>query len=985
MKIYYNIREVKFGLLRIFLISILTTGLFYVKAQDTESLKVSGTVIDLANNELLPGVNVTIKGTQTGTVTDANGKYTIEAKQGSLLVFSFIGYENMEIAVGTQTTVNVSLNASVESLDEVVVIGYGTTTQKEVTGSIATVKSDDFNQGTFTDPMGLIQGKVAGLSIIKPNGSDPQGRYEIILRGTNTLTLGQGPLVVVDGIVGVDLKTISYDEVESFDVLKDGAASAIYGTRGSNGVIIITTKRAKAGQVKIELSSQLTMQVSPQGVENLTADEFRYSIENYAPTKVGNIYDYNTDWFDEVTRSTPISQTYNIAFSGGTENFSSRTVAFINIAQGLLENNQSNNYVFRTNMSQKAMKGILMMDYNLNYSMRKYNPANYDIFYQAFLQNPTAPVYDATNISHGGYSSLEGINYYNPVAMLNERLREGKTNDFGGNVTAKLNLTKKLNWVNMLSIQQSDWEELSYKTKYYPTIIGRGGEAEISNGKSSDLQFESTFNYATTFGKNTIQGLLGYTFQEIESNNSYMINSGFDSDLYGPYNIGAGNALSQGTAEMGSYKGKSRLISFFGRVMYNFDEKYLVAASLRREGSSRFGENNKWGWFPAVSAGWRINREDFLKDVDWVNNLKLRLGWGVTGNQDIGNYQSLLLIGKAGKFYYNGEWINTYQPISNPNPDLKWENKSEYNIGTDFSFLKNRIGGTVDVYYRTSGDLLYTYEVAVPPYLYKEYFTNIGTISNKGIEVTVNGVPIQKNDYQWSSIVTFSRNINKLDKFSNDEFTDTTYNVGWLGNEFPLYSQRIEEGKPLGTFYGPVWLGVDEYGKDVFKNANPVGKVNPDDWEPIGNAYPFCVIGWSNAFSYKNWNLSFAIRASIGGDVLDLYRLYYENWKTLGTRNILQSQLDNPNFTGSATYSSKYIEDATFVSLDNISFGYNFPVINKYITKLQLFFTAQNIYTWTAYKGLYPEVSLSGLEPGIERMTYYPRTTGLTLGLNISF
>lgn len=985
MKSNYLIKKLGSGFLGLALTLILAVMVVNLNAQDNKPVKISGRVADKTTNESLPGVNVTIKGTHTGTVTDVNGLFSLEAIKDSTLVFTFIGYETREVKIGDQQTIDVGLSVSVESLNEVVVIGYGTTTQKEVTGSISTIKSDEFNQGKYSDPMGLIQGKVAGLSIMKPNNSDPQGRYQIMLRGTNTLTLGQEPLIIVDGIAGVDLKNVSFEEVESFDVLKDGAAAAIYGSRGSNGVIIITTKRAKAGLTQIDFSSQFTSQVMPRGVENLSSDEFRFAIENYAPDKASSIYDYNTDWFDEITRDFPFSQTYNIAFTGGTENFSNRTVAFIDIAQGLLKDNNAKNYLFKTNMKQKAIGGYLTLDYNLNYSTRNYNPANYDLFYQAFIQNPTAPVYDSGNVYTGGYSQLPGIEYYNPVAMLNERTREGKTTDFGGNITARLNFTKSLNWVNMVSLQESDWEELTYKTKYYPSALGRGGEAEISNGKSNDLQFESTLNYLKAFGKHNIQALLGYAFQEIEANNSYMLNTGFDSDYYGPHNIGDGTALGEGTAEMGSYKGKSRLISFFGRVMYNFDERFLVAGSLRREGSSRFGENYKWGWFPSASVGWRMNREAFLQDVSWINNLKVRLGFGVTGNQDIGNYRSLILMGKAGKFYYDGEWLNTYQPISNPNPDLKWENKYELNFGIDFAFLKERLGGAVDLYYRSSTDLLYTYNVPVPPYLYGEYFTNIGTISNRGIEVTLNGVPIRKENLKWTTILTFSRNVNKLDKFSNEEFTNTSYDIGWLGGAFPLNCQKIVEGEPLGTFYGPVWLGVDENGRDIFKNANPVGKVDPEDWEPIGNAYPFCILGWSNVLNYKNWNLNFTIRSGIGGKVLNMYRLYYENWQNIGTRNIVHTQLENPEFTGNGTYSSKYVESATFVSLDNISLGYNIPIHSKYISKLNLYLTAQNVYTITGYKGLYPEVDLTGLEPGIDHLSYYPRTTAITLGFNISF
>jgi TonB-linked SusC/RagA family outer membrane protein len=956
-----------------------------LNAQDSKPLKVSGTVLDVSSSETMPGVNISIKGTQTGTVTDINGKFSIDALKGSVLVFSFIGYETSELIIDSKTSLNVRLKPTIESLEEVVVIGYGITTRKEVTGSIATVKAEDFNKGAYSSPMGLLQGKVAGLSITRPNGADPQAGYQILLRGTNTLTSGQGPLIIVDGVSGVDLKNVSFEEVESIDVLKDGAAAAIYGTRGSNGVIIITTKRAKTGASKVEYSAYMTVQVAPRGVENLTASQFKEAIEKYAPEKAGSLYGAETDWFKEVTRSMPFSQKHNLAISGGNENFSHRTVIFADKSEGLLKDNESNKYLLKTNINQKALGGILTLDYNLSYGMRNYKPANYDLFYQAFIRNPTSPVYDPENEYTGGYTLISGMDYYNPVAMLNERTRNGKTDDAGANIRATLKITDNLNWVNMASIEKSDWEELSYRTKYYPSRLGSNGEAEVSNGRSSDVQYESTINYTESLNKHNFQALAGYSFEEVESNNSYMINSGFDTDLYGPHNIGAGIALGEGTASMGSYKGKSRLISFFGRAMYNYDERYLAAISLRREGSSRFGDNHKWGWFPSASFGWRINQEDFMETVDWVSDLKLRVGYGVTGNQDIGNYRSLLLMGRAGKFFYNGEWINTYQPASNPNPDLKWENKSEINAGIDFAVLKNRLGGSLDFYYRKSTDLLYTYNVSVPPYLFNELFTNVGTISNKGIELTLRGIPVKRGDFEWTSILTFSRNTNILEKFSNEEFTDKSYDLGWIGGAIGVNSQKIREGESLGTFYGPVWIGLDELGRDLFKNANPVGLVNPEDWEVIGNAYPDFTLGWSNFLTYGDWDFSFALRASIGGDVLNTYRLYYENWGTFGLNNVTLTQFENPEFVGNARYSSKYVEDATFVKLDNISVGYNLPVNNKYITNLRLYATAQDVLTITGYKGLDPEVNLGGLTPGIEYLSYYPRTTVLTLGLNVSF
>ena len=429
----------------------------------------------------------------------------------------------------------------------------------------------------------------------------------------------------------------------------------------------------------------------------------------------------------------------------------------------------------------------------------------------------------------------------------------------------------------------------------------------------------------------------------------------------------------------------SKLISFFGRVMYNYDEKYLLSASIRREGSSRFGLNNKWGWFPAVSAGWRLNQEEFIKSIDWVSDLKLRAGYGATGNQDFANYKSLVLMGVAGKFFYNGQWINTYQPVSNPNPDLRWEKKEEINLGIDFSFLKNRIGGTIDFYSRKSTDLLYDYNVSVPPYLYNNMFTNVGIISNKGIEITLTGIPVQTNNFKWNTNLTFSKNSNKLDKFTNGDFKNGTYKVGWLSGDITVYAQRMEEGKSLGTFYGPVWLGVDAKGKDIFKNQDSEGKVDESKWEVIGNAYPDFIMGWSNIFNYKQWDFGFSLRASIGGDILNSYRLYYENINSIGLKNILKSQLDHSNFIGDAAYSSKYIEDGTYLKMDNISIGYNILIKSKYISKIRLYSAAQDVFCLTKYKGLNPEVSLGGLAPGIENTTYYPVTTGLTFGLNITF
>lgn len=972
------------GILLVCILWVITSPVF---AQDGTSVKITGQVTDAVDKSGMPGVSISVKGTQNGSITDINGKYSISVNKGATLVFSMVGFEKQEIPVENQTVLNISLKMSVTSLDEVVVIGYGKTTKKEVTGSISTVKEEGFNKGTFNSPIGLLQGKVAGLTIVKPNGADPQSGYDIILRGINTLTSGQGPLIIIDGVAGADMKNISPEEVESMDVLKDGSAAAIYGTRGSNGVIIITTKRARSGQSKVEYSGQFSVQVAPRGVRNLTADEFKSAINTYAPEKASSIYADNVDWFKEVTRSTPFSQQHNLAISGGNETFSHRTTIFVDLAEGLLKNNQSDKYLVKTNINQKALGDLLTLDYNLSYGLRNYNPANYDIFYQSFIRNPTSPVYDPSNEEYGGYTYLPGANFYNPVAMLNERIQDGKTNDANGNVRATLNFTKALNWVNFFSYSLSDWESNDYKTKYYPSIIGMRGSANIENGRSSDMLYESTLNYSKAIEKHTIQALGGYSYQKNLYNDSYLHNSDFDFDFYGVNNMGAGAALANGTAEMGSYKGQSQLISFFGRLMYNYDERFLASATLRREGSSRFGVNNKWGWFPAASLGWRLNREEFIKNVKWVNDLKLRVGFGVTGNQDFANYQSMLLMerGLNSSFFYDGQWINTYRPKTNPNPDLRWEKKQEFNAGLDFGILNSRITGALDYYYRWSTDLLYTYSVPTGgQYVVNTLFTNVGTVSNQGIEFTLNALAIEKTKFRWNTTITFSKNVNKLVKFSNSEFTATSMPVGWLGGSFPLNCQLLEEGKPIGTFYGPVWLGVDASGHDEFKNQNKVGQVSTEDWEAIGNANPRFMLGWSNTFTYSNLDLNFSLRSQIGGKVLNMYRLYYENWQSIG-QNIVYTQLEHPEFIGTGQYSSKYVEDATFLKLDNIALGYNFKEVSKYISKLRVFASAQNVFCITRYKGLDPEVSMSGLAPGIEYLSYYPKTTVISFGVNVSF
>ena len=945
--------------------------------------KVSG-----SDGEILTGATLVTAGGNYA-LTDIDGSFSIESKNGESIVVSYLGYDDYTFTAEGQQGLDIILQLSANTvLEEAVAIGYGKTTKKEVTGSVASLKAEDFDRGTFTTPAAMLQGKVAGLTVTNPDGGDPNASFEIMLRGTNTLVAGQGPLVIIDGVAGADMRTINFQEVESIDVLKDGSAAAIYGTRGTNGVIIITTKRAKSGSTSVEYDGQVTVQTVAARAEPLNAKQYAEAIKKHAPTLTSKLYGHDTDWFEAITR-TPISHKHSLAISGGSESFSHRTVLNIEQNQGLQKLNDSQKYLIKTNIHQDALQGWLTFDYNLSYTKRQYTPANYSAFRQAFLRNPTEPVYDKSNTEAGGYFTIDAMDYYNPVAMLEQKDNDTDVDNFSGSIRATLNIlpVKGLKWDNFISYNNERYESREYLRRYYPSSLGQQGVAYISNSYSSDVQYESTLQYSNTFGKHAVQGVLGYTYQETNERSASMENYGFDFDDFKTDNIGAGGALQEGLADMSSFRGMSRYIAFFGRVMYNYDEKYLASVSLRRDGSSKFGADNKWGWFPAVSLGWRINKESWFEDTDWLSDLKLRAGFGVTGNQDFSSYKSLLLMDPFSFYYYDGKWVTSYAPASNPNPDLAWERKNEFNVGLDFAFFDNRFGGTIDYYYRLTTNLLYNYTVPVPPYDYGTMFTNVGSICNTGIELTLYGTPVQKENFEWNTTLTLANNTNKLLKFTNDEFTAGEYKVGYMSTPIGAYSQRLIEGESLGTFYAPIWNGVNKQGEDKLLGSNPLtGRVKEEDWENVGSAYPDLTFGWSNNFRIWEFGISATFRGQIGGKIFNTYRALYENVSNLGQSNILSSWLADTDFKGKEIkYSTKFIEDASFLKLDNISVSYDLNLKNDILRKIRLYLTAQNIFCLTGYSGVDPEVSLSGIAPGIEGTSYYPRTRSFTFGATFTF
>lgn len=958
------------------LVAALTLGSLSAYAQNrTVTGRITG-----ADGEILVGATAVVS-SGAYAIADPDGRFEIRVKTGDTFVCSSFGYDDVTVTVTDASVYDVVLPVSEATmLEEAVAIGYGTTTKKEVTGSVTSLKVESLDKGAFSDASAMLQGKVAGLSITNPNGGDPNGSMEILLRGTNTLSAGQGPLIIIDGVSGADLKSINFQEVESIDVLKDGSAAAIYGTRGTNGVIIITTKRAKAGTTSVEYRGQAIVQTLLSRATPMTAEEFEYAITNYKPAASGSLYGANTDWFKEVTR-TPFSHRHSVAIAGGSDKFSHRTTLNVEQNQGMLKNNDNNKYLFRTNVHQTAIEGWLTFDYNMSYGKRKFNGTRSGIFRQAFIHNPTEPVYDPTDEKNGGYYTVSSMDYYNPVAMLNERTGTYDIDHVQVNGRATLNIlpVEGLKWDNFVAYSSKRSEYNDYKTRYYPGETGLNGSAEISNSHETDFQYESTLQYSKHIDAHNIQGILGYTYEQQYYTSSDLYNYGFDTDYFGVNNIGAGKALLTGAATMDSYKSSSRYIAFFGRVMYNYSDKYMLSASLRRDGSSRFGANHKWGWFPAVSAGWRVTEEEFMQDLHWLDELKLRAGFGMTGNQDFSNYKSLFLVKTSGNFYYNGQWNTSYSPASNANPDLAWEKKSEFNVGFDATVF-NKVNITLDYYYRLTSDLLYNYTVPVPPYDYGTLFTNVGKISNSGIELTVDAAPVKTKEFTWNTTVTAAHNDNKLISFTNEEFAGQEYRIGWLNTPLGVYCQRLIEGESIGTFYGPNYEGLRSSG------STKVAQTKESEWVKLGNAYPWATVGWSNSVAWKGFTLSASIRASLGGKVFNQMRAVYENITNLGINNVLASWLDEPEFTGKVVYSDKYLEDATYVKLDNVTLNYDVPLKNRKIVKnLSVYLSGQNLLVLTRYSGVDPEVTLTGLTPGIEGLSYYPRTRVFTLGANVKF
>ncbi len=966
---------------------LLLTMLGILVAGSVSAQTVKGKVTSSREDTPLAGATVLVQGTNTGAFTNEDGEFTVNVASDGVLIVRYIGHEQTIVPVNGQSTINVTLMANEKTLDEVVVTGYGTQKAKEVTSSITSVKAEDFNGGNVNDPSQLLQGKVAGLAISRPGGN-PNGGFNIRLRGLSTVGANTQPLIIIDGVPGADLSTVDPNDIASIDVLKDGSASAIYGTRGASGVILITTKKGLAGTANVDYSGYVAFETLDRVVDVLTADEYKAF---GGGTDLGS----STDWFDELTQ-TGISNVHNVSLSGGTAQTAYRISLNYRNIQGVAITTGFDQLNGRINLEQKALNDRLKVTLNLASTQRNSNFGFDEAFRYATIYNPTAPVRSTADEfdKYDGYFQQVLFDYYNPVAIVEQNTNERKSKQIIANIRGDYEIVDNLTFSMFYSQQRNSglngqyWDRNSFWVG-----ADRTGLATRQTDESFFQLYESTLNYNNTFGALKLDLLAGYSYQDFLNEGFGATGGNFLTDVFQYNSLGDAGDFNNGRGSVYSYKNSEKLIAFFGRVQANIDETYYLSASIRREGSSRFGADNKWGIFPGLSAGVVLSN---LFDVAGVDFLKLRAGFGITGNRPNESYISLLSFGQVGNFFYNGSFVPSYGPTgTNTNPELKWETKSDISVGIDFSALGYRLNGNVDFYQTTTNDLILPFTVPVPPNLTSTTIVNIGELTNSGLEVALNYDVVErsgKEGFSWTTGINGTYYIGtQLVSLSNEDFNYGGFrliaNLGAPGqNNTPLV--RVEEGAPLGQLWGKTYDGINDDGTWRFQDLNGDGLINNDDDSVIGNGLPDFQVGWNNTFQFGNFDLNFFLRGVFGHDLVNTFRAFYEAPSTISSYNILASSNDIKNLTDSPLFSSLHVEDASFLKLDNATFGYNVPLGgNAPFTRVRFYVSGQNLFTITNYTGVDPEVRFQDgadpLAPGIDRRNTYFRSRTLTVGVNL--
>ncbi len=983
-------------ILRLLMIPVLLLMVSMAYAQTT----VTGTVTD-PDGLSLPGASISVKGTTIAQMSDIDGNFTIEVPESAeqILVFSYIGTKTQELPVAS--VVNCQLLYDSEEIEEVLVVGYGTMKKSDRTGAVTNVTAEELNGGVNTDPIQGLQGKAAGVMITK-KGGDPSSGFSVKIRGATGFISGTEPLYVVDGVPGVDPTTIASEDIESFNVLKDASSTAIYGSRGSNGVIIITTKSGKARKgSKVDVNSYVSIDEVAKQLDLLTADEYRnYVSENGIEGFIDG--GANTDWQDQIYRR-GISQSHNMSVSGGNDQTTYYASGSHSDFTGVVKGTDKARTVGRINLTQKALNNKLTIQTGVSETIERNNYIDYSgwdnesTFFQAFRRNPTDPVYD--EMTGDFHESSRSFNYKNPVATIEDMINSRDAKRFLGNTKIDLVLFDGFTVGTNLAYIRDDSKSSYYKPSDWYDNDSRGpGEASNGFGDYESKLLETTVSYIKDFDNTHNFNIVGgYSYQDDDWSGFSAYGKSPASDLIGPNSLAVLLQVEPG-GNISSYAGGSRLISGFFRPSYNYKSKYYITATVRQDGSSKFGKNNRWGTFPSASVAWNVKQEGFLVSVDFISMLKFRAGYGIVGNQNIGTNLDITVIRPDGTAIdpETGKTVIAFKGDKNPNPDLQWEQNKEINIGLDYGFNNNRVSGTVEYYSKTIDKLLAEYKVPMPPNPYDKIYANEGVVNNSGFEFQMQAYVADNKNFDWKTTVTWSTNTQKVVSLGGEKYEVNKMKLGspqgpgMVGGD--TWTQLVDVNQELGTFYMYEYVGTASDGAMLYSTAAGgkarIAMLTEADRKVVGNAQPDFEMGWSNQFKFfKNIELSFAFRSVWGYDVFNATKLIFGNVSTnIPEQNVLAEAIETDVVIDKQAVSSYYLEDASFIRLDNISLAYNFDTKKlKGIERLRVYVSSNNTWLYTKYTGIDPEISFGGYSFGIDNFDVYPKTRTLTFGVNLSF
>ncbi|MFC4870295.1 SusC/RagA family TonB-linked outer membrane protein [Negadavirga shengliensis] len=1027
----------KIPCLKAILPAILSVCLLNLTLQaQTNGRQVQGTVISTDDNMGMPGVNVLEKGTSNGTVTDGDGSFSITVGDEAILQLSFIGYQSQEIKVGNQTSLTINMSPDMSQLEEVVVVGYGSVKKSDLTGAVSSISAKDFNQGVNSTVEQLIQGRVAGARVIA-NSGDPGAGLSISIRGASSINAGTSPLFVIDGLPvaneqtitgtgqGVPgtraprspLNTINPSDIISIEVLKDASATAIYGARGANGVVLITTKQGESGKSTITYDSYVGVQNSANRLRVLSAPEYQQVVNGIIDAGGGNQSErveeianngLGTDWQDLVYRENAIAQNHTVGFSGGNDKTKYFTSVNYQDQEGIIRGSRFQRYSTRLNLNTQATDKLTFgANLNLAYTKDQTAPTGYAIneggglLYNSINYDPTLPVYDeAGNFTRSDFLTVENpmalassvTNFSNAYQMFGTLFGEYAVND---------DLKLKVNVGGDARFQRRD----VYVDQQTQRGAARGGQATIINGFQTNYLAEFTATYTKTIRAHSFNILGGAMDQEFTTARSNQSAFNFSNDITKTDNIGLGD---RETYLMGSDKFKNRLISFLGRVNYTYKDKFLLTSTFRADGSSRFGQNNKFGYFPSVAGGWKLTEEEFLRNQEFVSALKLRASWGRTGNQEISNFQSLNTFGAGAAAVFNDGMVVTLNPARLANPDLKWETTEQWDVGVDFEFLNGRLSGSLDYYQKNTFDMLIA--LPVPRSTgFQTRLTNVGKIKNKGLDLELRSVNISTSNFEWSTGLTlFTLNNRVVDLGGISQII--TGSAGFTDQIFV-----IQEGAPLRSFYGwhidGVWQVGDDFSETTdnvnpgdlkYRDINGDGTVNSDDREIIGNSFPDLTYGISNSLRFKNITFDVFFDGVYGIEMLNnnlvdtyfpiqlrrnkLAEPYLNRWTPENPSDTYPSFV-TPLGQGRKVINTRTVEDASYLRLKTIRLNYAWqrPLLGGLAKAANFYVTAENLMTWTNYSGVDPAVNSNGSATANIDFNTFPLARTFMAGISVTF